>query len=479
MKKLFKSKEEQDRERAAEVVFSRPRKAVSDIVPADRRGEARTVEADERRESSGQHERMPLERIEADDDEDEAIEDLEREAYARRHTKEPDIEGETWATERPGRRSSLRRLGFVGSGLVVIGVLVWLALFVLPRADIAITLRRTPWEFNDIVSAQVTGGDVAAQLFTQTKNATLSFTASGKKYMENKAHGTIKVVNAYSSDTQGLVASTRFVTPDGKIFRLQNSIVVPGAKIVNGKIEPSSIDAPVVADKAGNDFNIGPVGRFTIPGFQGTPKYDAFYGISENPMTGGNVGETPYPTPDDIAKAKTGAEQSIKETLTAAFALQVPEGFSVLDGSGNFAITKSTALPDVGADGKFKYFVEAHDERLAVRESDILHFVQTKAQNDLGQGFKESDHTLTYKAQNSQTKGISLSGATVAVTYKGNFVRDIDTNAVANGAAGKSEEDLKTFVVGTEGVEKAKVSLWPFWVVSVPADSGKIKVTLE
>jgi hypothetical protein len=478
VRKLFKSKEEEDREKAADVVFSRPRKAVSDILPADRRGE-RVGVPEERPVAPRRPRRMPLERIEDEDedDEDEAIEAIEQETYAWRHADEEGMAQE-WRGPRKGSLP-IKRVGMFLIGVAVIGGLIGLALVVLPRADITITLRRTPWEFSNTVNAFVTGGDIAAQLFTQTKNATQSYAASGKKYMETKAHGTIKIVNAYSSETQALVASTRFVTPDGKIFRLQNAVTVPGAKIVSGKIEPSSIDAQVIADKAGTEYNIGPTERFTIPGFQGTPKYDAFYGVSSQPMTGGNIGEAPYATPEDIEKAKAEAEKSIKDTLASAFAFQVPEGFSVLEGSENFAITKSTALPDVGEDGKFRYFVEAHDERLAVRESDILNFVQAKAIAELGQGFKESDHELSYRAQSSERKGTLLSGASVTIIYKGNYVRDIDTAAIAQGAAGKSEEELKNFVISTEGVEKAKVSLWPFWVMSVPTDTGKIKVILE
>ena len=65
--------------------------------------------------------------------------------------------------------------------------------------------------------------------------------------MSQKAQGTLTIYNAYSSAPQTLVATTRFVTPDGKIFRLTNEVTVPGAKITNGQIVPSSINAPIAA----------------------------------------------------------------------------------------------------------------------------------------------------------------------------------------------------------------------------------------
>ncbi len=74
---------------------------------------------------------------------------------------------------------------------------------------------------------------------------------------------------------------TRFLALDGKIFRLTKGITVPGAKIVEGKIIPSSIEAAVIADQPGEAYNIGPVSRFSIPGLKGTPKYEAFYAESK------------------------------------------------------------------------------------------------------------------------------------------------------------------------------------------------------
>src|SRR5208337_1616852 len=92
---------------------------------------------------------------------------------------------------------------------------------------------------------------IPAQVFLVPKNFTESFPASGEQNVSLKAQGTITIYNAYSSSQQTLVAATRFVTPAGKIFRLVNSVVVPGAAVTNGQIVPSSIAVPVVADQVG------------------------------------------------------------------------------------------------------------------------------------------------------------------------------------------------------------------------------------
>jgi len=101
-----------------------------------------------------------------------------------------------------------------------------------------------------------------------------------------KSTGEIMLFNEYSSETQNLIASTRFLSSDGKTFRSIEDMIVPGATFNGNEIIPSSINIEVVADHIGADYNIGP-SSFTIPGFKGSDKYSGFYGKSNMPMNGG------------------------------------------------------------------------------------------------------------------------------------------------------------------------------------------------
>ncbi len=60
--------------------------------------------------------------------------------------------------------------------------------------------------------------------------ASQEFTSSGKILKEEKARGIIRVYNDYSTVSQPLVATTRFVSAEGKLFRTPERIVVPGAR---------------------------------------------------------------------------------------------------------------------------------------------------------------------------------------------------------------------------------------------------------
>ena len=45
--------------------------------------------------------------------------------------------------------------------------------------------------------------------------------------------------------------------------------------------------------------------------------------------------------------------------------------------------------------------------------------------------------------------------------------------------AGKDEKSLQSLVFALPGLDKATISLWPFWVKRVPENEKKIKVEIE
>lgn len=109
---------------------------------------------------------------------------------------------------------------------------------------------------------------------------------SGILVWSKKATGKITIYNEYSTETQRMILRTRFESPDGRIYRLAASVIVPGKRIVNQQEIPGQIDAMVIAEEEGPQYNIGPT-TFTIPGFKGDPRYEYFLGVSTEAITTG------------------------------------------------------------------------------------------------------------------------------------------------------------------------------------------------
>ncbi len=352
----------------------------------------------------------------------------------------------------------------------------------LPSAEVRIISIKKEWNYgSSIVVDKAAVSDlkemsVPGQVFSEPGNETKKFPATGRRQVEKHATGLIVVYNSYSSDAQQLVEKTRFMAPDGKLFRLSKTITVPGAKIVDGKIVPSNIIADVVADGAGPDYNIGPVKLFTIPGFKGSPKYQSFYGESTSDMAGGFIGEVAYPTSDDMIRAKTAAGSDLESALNAKLLMQVPKEFKILDGTRTYRVVSQKADEEADADGNFGVLTEGRSTIIAFRESDLEDLLLKKSLSEETEDYEVDSHTLEYGvARVDFDRGLM----TFPVDYKSVLARKIDADSLKEKIAGKSESELKQMVFELPGLETATISLWPFWVKTVPEQLSKITVVVE
>ncbi len=130
---------------------------------------------------------------------------------------------------------------------------------------------------------------VSGGIYSATVRGRQTFQVSGGKAGEAQATGEITIINNYSK-AQPLVATTRFLTPNGILFRLSKRVDVPAG----GRVK-----AEVYADQPGKQGEIGPT-RFTIPGLW-PGLQDKIYAESSEPMIGG-VKEIKSVTQEDIDK---------------------------------------------------------------------------------------------------------------------------------------------------------------------------------
>mgnify|MGYP001604824856 CR=1 FL=1 len=272
------------------------------------------------------------------------------------------------------------------------------------------------------------------------------------------------------------MAATRLISPDGKIFRLTAAIIVPGAKIVDGEIVPSSVEANVVADQAGETYNIPATTRFEIPGFKGTPRYGAFYGQSAAPMAGGYVGEQAYPTPEDINKAKVGVAKVLDAGARGVLQSKIPSEFKMVENAFIFSITKQTVNPDVNEAGQFSIFAEAELALMAFREADMMALLGDRAIQDGGADYGLKDQNLAYGASRADMAAGKMA---VTVDYKATLARNVNVDDLKPQMLRKSGAELRAMLLGIAGLESARVELWPFWVKSVPSKSDKVNIVVE
>ena len=360
---------------------------------------------------------------------------------------------------------------------------LYVVAYILPRAEIIITTKKSAWSFNDIIGASKDASNInladrqiPAEIFKDIKTLTLFFPAYGKKYVERKAIGEVIIYNLYSSKPQSLTIGTRIESPDGKIFYLDKKITVPGAKIEEGKITASSIKAAVTAEKAGEEYNIAPVGKFTIVGFKGTAKYDKFYAVSNEAMKSGLAKDVLFPTEEDALAAKEKTSAQLSEDMNNFLSSQFNDDFKVFEWSRIFSIMKENIDKEADKNGNFLISIEGELKLIAFRESDVLKLMSEAAKQTLGQTFEIKNYNLNYGIGQYNA---DIGKTTLKIEFNGEFWQPISVEVFKNSVINKKENDLKIFVFSIPGVEKATISLWPRWVRRVPDSASKIKVSVN
>jgi hypothetical protein len=331
---------------------------------------------------------------------------------------------------------------------------------------------------SDVFSAVDTNfGKIPGQLFQVTKTAIQEATATGKRDVASKSRGKITIYNEFSSTPQPLVATTRFISSGGLIFRTLQTVSVPGSTVKNGAPVPGSIIVDVIADKPGSQYDIE-ADTFKVAAFVEKGDNDRaakIYGKSSEKFSGGANGPSSVVTQADYDKAKEAAIASVKTQIKEAFAAQ-SSGMTILEGTEpQIGEVQSTAKPDDAA-ATFRVTATATLKTIAFRPVDLQQLIKsTVAKKDRLDVFPDK-LTLTYA--NSTFKP-DLGTLSFTVTAKGNGYTPVDQNMIVADIKGKDAQGFRDYFKDKEGIESATVSLSPFWVRSLPSKPERIKLQLD
>jgi len=385
------------------------------------------------------------------------------------------------------RSKKLIRLGLTA---VAVGIFYYLAFFAFVQADVSVVTKKMSLPFSGIILAdrnineiKYSQGVIPANLFVFEESVEDNFISTGKGKDENKAQGVITIYNNYSTSPQILVATTRFETPDHKIFRLDSRIVVPAASKSNGELIPSSIDAKVTADQAGPDYNIEacqlPDCHFTIPGFEGSSKFKGFYGVSKNSMEGGSVSAIPMVTSDDSKKAETAVIDKLMKVITEDIENKVPAGLTVVEGArSSINITKVSSDVSVG-DIRETFTVKGEGEVkiLAFKDSDLNDYIQNKLE-----GEKEENYEYYGSPQiEFQEVKPDFSKGTMKLVFQAQqpLRYHLDPDIIQDKLLGQKASMLDSIFQSLPGVETVNIKMRPFWVKKIPSSSSRVNLSID
>lgn len=325
-------------------------------------------------------------------------------------------------------------------------------------------------------SVDATFGKLPGQLFTVERTVSQTFNATGQKEVAQKARGVITVFNAYGTAPQTLIATTRFESPDGLVFRTLKTITVPGTSVENGVITPGQIDVEVIADKPGKTYNVGPA-RFVLPAFRergDTARYEKYYGQSSAAMTGGISGMATVVTESDYVGAREATIKKLQDDVAQALKEQA-SGLTVPS-------VATPTIKSINADATIEQAVESFTftatgtlKTMGMRSDDVqtllAHYVDKNY--DLLARAGKTTPTFTNCSLSESRNILSCSLAVSGTAYM-----KVDQEKIISDLLGKPEEEIRNYLRSAPGVGSATVILSPFWVRTMPSDRSRVRMEM-
>lgn len=332
------------------------------------------------------------------------------------------------------------------------------------------------------------------------RTTTKSVPAQAEQQVEERASGKITVYNAYASSPQRLIKNTRFQSDAGKVFRIRESIEVPGKK---SDTDPGSIEVAVYAEEPGVDYNI-PAGSFTVPGFAKLPQEGKVYAKSTEAFAGGFKGTRRTVDESSRQAALKELEQQLRdELLAAAFeSKDKPEGYYLFKEAVFFEFN---ALPDEDVSGQDQITLkltgkihsmlfpeEAFAKRIAtqvistyagsaIRLDNPYDLKVTVTPGETAQATREEADDAEIGAD--AVPAWQATSFNVTVDGKAHFIWDFDEKKLSADLAGKDTGVLDTVKGGLleayPGIDRIHATVRPFWKHTFPVKAEDIVVVKE
>lgn len=381
---------------------------------------------------------------------------------------------------KPPRRGSkkplLKRKFFWIASAILFLLLIFLVSTVFAGADINVEPRQEKsaidGTFTAVRNSEEEGG-ITYQVMALSDSVSTEIPATQEQEVKERASGQILVYNSHSSASQRLIKNTRFETSDGKIYKIDESVVVPGTTVENGEIVPGSIEVTVYADEPGEEYNIG-LTDFTIPGFKGDPRFETFYARSKTEIDGGFSGTKRSPAEDDLNEARQKLEEELREGLSQSAFAQKPEGFTLYQDALDIVFDELT-IEESGRDVTVTQRGTLQALIFNTRKLETFIAEQSLASYEGAPvrvpNLTDLDFTLVSQdtpAEQNQVQFTLSGGVTV--------VWEIDKEGLQEQLAGLPKGEFQRVLADYPNINRAEASIRPFWKRSFPDNAEDIDV---
>lgn len=375
-----------------------------------------------------------------------------------------------------------KTLGIAGGAFVIF---LFFATFIFPRATLHLNIYTNEQEMSvpfalaeEVKSVEKKDGvyRIPATWQSEEKEATITFTTTGKKNVGDKAQGTMVVYNR-TGKAVTIPAGTQFVK-DGRAYIVKATISAPGAIVSDfGELIPGKTSFNVEAIEGGTAYNIQP-GRFAIIGL--VENANLVYGMSEESFGGGSDREARVVTDEDMRQASERAREEMNK--------KIEEGLGI---AGDLVFVRGLAKTDVLSEVASKKADEEADEFTVTMKARLSYLAF--ARPDFDQVYREisplslSDQLSVignggYRSSEFSVSQFDPDKKTAQVTGRVKVLvgAKINEGFIRSRVGGLSVQEVREELKKYPDVELEGISFFPPGLVSsIPVSESGIKVRVN
>jgi hypothetical protein len=310
-------------------------------------------------------------------------------------------------------------------------------------------------------------GSIAGAVTKVMMENTKIYQATGEEIIGEEVAGRVTLFNNYDK-SQYLVATTRLLTPDNKLFRLKETINIPAG---------GQADADIYADTPAMDMEINPT-KFTIPGLWAGLQ-DKIFAESKEKI---------------IYRKKTkkiisredldNSVKDIKQDLLSKAKDKIAEEFGEYSRT-IYSIDENSVdvLSDAKAGeekGEFTTKIKANVILIAFDNNAAAQLAENKFVENLSSGQELLDFNKDEIIYNLSSFNYLDKTASVNATFEGKISLKSDSDVFdRNRLVGLNEKQINDFLNDLQGIAGYEIKFFPKFIKTAPSLPEKIIIEIK
>lgn len=296
-------------------------------------------------------------------------------------------------------------------------------------------------------------------------NITKTYPASGETYLGEEVVGRVTLINN-SPKSQALVATTRLLSPDNKLFRIKDAVNIPAG---------GEIGVDIYTDKPSADMAIGPT-TFTIPGLW-LGLQDKIYAKSETAFSFSKQVKK-YVTSSDL----DAASKDINDALIEEAKKQAEASGS---GSDWLYLTNGPATVTIDAkigDKKAEFSASASGKIIAVSFSreQAAKLAAAKLNLVIPDDKELSEFKPENIAYSFDNYDAASGSATVKASFSGTMILKSDSDVISpSQLVNLNAAQIGTYLMSQNEVKDYELKFSPSFIEKAPSLVDRIKIEVN